>query len=74
MNKDGYIQIAVYCLFVMALITTNQAAVVDIKHKGAKGDGKTDDGPVTNNNIHVFLYCYVFIDHVYVAGGVLKHI
>ncbi|KAM0063062.1 putative endo-polygalacturonase [Helianthus debilis subsp. tardiflorus] len=45
MDKD-YIQImAVYCMFVMALIVRNHAVVVNIKTKGAKGDGITDDSP-----------------------------
>lgn len=46
MDKDGYIQRAVCCLFVTVLITTNHAALVNIKTKGAKGDGITDDGQV----------------------------
>ncbi|KAL8238086.1 hypothetical protein R6Q59_019167 [Mikania micrantha] len=45
MDKDGYIRRGVTCLIIMAIITTNRAAVVNIKTKGAKGDGKTDDGP-----------------------------
>ncbi|KAK1439795.1 hypothetical protein QVD17_05615 [Tagetes erecta] len=46
MDQDGYIQRAVCWLFVTTvLITTNHAAVVNIKTKGAKGDGITDDGP-----------------------------
>ncbi|KAI3675162.1 hypothetical protein L1987_84747 [Smallanthus sonchifolius] len=46
MDKYGCnIRRAVWCLFVMTLIATNHAAVVDIKTKGAKGDGITDDGP-----------------------------
>ncbi|XP_076904718.1 exopolygalacturonase-like [Bidens hawaiensis] len=43
MGKIGYIRSAVY-LFLL-LIATNNAAIVDIKTKGAKGDGITDDGP-----------------------------
>ncbi|KAL8209130.1 hypothetical protein R6Q57_008542 [Mikania cordata] len=45
MHKDGYIRTAVFCLFVMALGARNHAAVIDVKSKGAVGDGKTDDGP-----------------------------
>ncbi|KAI7733384.1 hypothetical protein M8C21_033681 [Ambrosia artemisiifolia] len=47
MDRDGYIGVmALYCLLFMALIGTNHATVVNVKTKGAKGDGVTDDGPV----------------------------
>nr|XP_043622973.1 polygalacturonase-like [Erigeron canadensis] len=40
---------AICCFFLMALVARNHAGLVDIKAKGAKGDGKTDDGPAINN-------------------------
>nr|XP_043622804.1 exopolygalacturonase-like [Erigeron canadensis] len=46
MGKKSYIQRAICSLFLMASITMNHSAVIDIKAKGAKADGKTDDGPV----------------------------
>lgn len=46
MVKTKPIGRAVFSLFLIPLIAKYQAAVVDIKTKGAKGDGKTDDGPV----------------------------
>ncbi|KAL7591074.1 hypothetical protein Lser_V15G34853 [Lactuca serriola] len=45
MVKTKPIGRAVFSLFLIPLIAKYQAAVVDIKTKGAKGDGKTDDGP-----------------------------
>ncbi|KAJ9536324.1 hypothetical protein OSB04_un000504 [Centaurea solstitialis] len=36
---------AICFLFLIAMVSRNHAIVVDIKAKGAKGDGKTDDGP-----------------------------
>ncbi|KAJ9560710.1 hypothetical protein OSB04_005870 [Centaurea solstitialis] len=37
---------AICCLLLIAMVFRNHAVVVDIKARGAKGDGKTDDGPV----------------------------
>ncbi|KAJ0582792.1 putative glycosidase [Helianthus annuus] len=45
MYKDGYIRTTLCCLAVMALVARNHAVVIDIKTKGATGDGNTDDGP-----------------------------
>ncbi|XP_024966091.1 exopolygalacturonase-like [Cynara cardunculus var. scolymus] len=45
MGKERWSQRAVCCLLLMALMARNHAAVVDVKTKGAKGDGKTNDGP-----------------------------
>ena len=47
-------------LLIIALISRNRAVVVDIKAKGAKGDGKTDDGPVIMTYIHqsiIYFFC-----------------
>ncbi|KAK1423989.1 hypothetical protein QVD17_19300 [Tagetes erecta] len=49
MDKSSCIRRTVCCLFVTALIAINHAIVVDIKSKGATGDGKTDDGPALLN-------------------------
>lgn len=45
MGNDSSIRVAVFCLFLMGLIAKNHAIIVDVKTKGAKADGKTDDGP-----------------------------
>ncbi|KAL4555399.1 hypothetical protein LXL04_038017 [Taraxacum kok-saghyz] len=45
MYKMNSIPRAVIFVFLMALIEKNHAAVVNVKTKGAKGDGKSDDGP-----------------------------
>ncbi|KAJ9536322.1 hypothetical protein OSB04_un000502 [Centaurea solstitialis] len=37
---------AICCLLLIAMVFRSHAVVVDIKARGAKGDGKTDDGPV----------------------------
>lgn len=63
MDKDNYIRKAVCYLFLMALIVRNRAAVVNVKTKGAKGDGVTDDGPVHVNDIytqHLGFMCFLF--------------
>ncbi|KAK9075514.1 hypothetical protein SSX86_003838 [Deinandra increscens subsp. villosa] len=49
MYIGGYIRRAVCCLFVVTMVPINRAAVVNIKSKGAVGDGKTDDGPAILN-------------------------
>lgn len=55
MGNDSSIRVAVFCLFLMGLIVKNHAISVDVKTKGAKADGKTDDGPV--NGIHtIFIF------------------
>lgn len=56
MAKENFIPRAVFCFFLMVLIENNHAAVVDVKTKGAKGDGKTDDGPVKSKSI-IFTSC-----------------
>ncbi|KAI3769574.1 hypothetical protein L6452_00683 [Arctium lappa] len=40
------------CLLLMALIARNHAVVVNIGSKGAKGDGKTNDGPAIEQAWH----------------------
>lgn len=44
MNRENSIRQAICCLFLIAFIARNHAAVVNIRTKGAKGDGITDDG------------------------------
>ncbi|KAI3509641.1 hypothetical protein L1887_25073 [Cichorium endivia] len=44
MDTENSIRQAIRCLFLIAFISRNHAAVVNIKTKGAKGDGITDDG------------------------------
>ncbi|KAI3509642.1 hypothetical protein L1887_25075 [Cichorium endivia] len=44
MDTENSIRQAIRCLFLIAFIASNHAAVVNIKAKGAKGDGITDDG------------------------------
>ncbi|XP_023754425.1 exopolygalacturonase [Lactuca sativa] len=44
MNTENSIRQAICCLFLIAYIARSHAAVVNIKTKGAKGDGITDDG------------------------------
>ncbi|CAH1450185.1 unnamed protein product [Lactuca virosa] len=43
MHTENSIRQAICCLFLIAYIARSHAAVVNIKTKGAKGDGKTDD-------------------------------
>ncbi|GJW15180.1 exopolygalacturonase-like protein [Tanacetum coccineum] len=45
MGNDSSIRITVCCVLLMGLIAKNHAINVDAKSKGAKADGKTDDGP-----------------------------
>lgn len=46
MDKPNSFRRAICCLLFIEFIARNHAAVVNIKTKGAKGDGKTDDSPV----------------------------
>nr|GEX55377.1 exopolygalacturonase-like [Tanacetum cinerariifolium] len=45
MDNDSSIRIAICCVLLMGLIAKNHAISTDPKSKGAKADGKTDDGP-----------------------------
>nr|XP_043620069.1 exopolygalacturonase-like [Erigeron canadensis] len=45
----GYVQRTICCLFSIALVARNHAVVVDVKTKGATGDGKTNDGMAIEN-------------------------
>nr|XP_043620068.1 exopolygalacturonase-like [Erigeron canadensis] len=49
MDNINFTSKAICYLFLMALFARNQAVVVDVKAKGAKGDGITDDGPAIMN-------------------------
>ncbi|KAJ9536170.1 hypothetical protein OSB04_un000650 [Centaurea solstitialis] len=40
---------AICCLLLIAMVFRSHAVVVDIKARGAKGDGKTDDGPMDDD-------------------------
>ncbi|GKA87944.1 putative glycosidase [Tanacetum coccineum] len=45
MDNDSSIRVAVCCLLLMGMIAKNHAVSVDLKSKGAKADGITDDAP-----------------------------